>query len=203
MAYGESRSAVIRFAAPARVDFVVDALEALEFKYNVAMVLEAFGQGYTWSLLPAMHLLQESQDAGIPIRNYALRSFVEDVARLELTSITRRFSFDISLSGIAEALKTLVAVLDPTSRRRAKEDARHETVMHRIAEDSARLDLYSKRRKIADAQFDRLVGMKDQYRYGFTEDLRTEIRNIYVRELARDVLALNPDNIMIIEPPAD
>lgn len=200
MAYGESTSAVIRFATPPRVDLVVGVLEALEFKYNVAMVLEAFGQGYTESLLPAMYLLRDSQDAGVTMANYALRSFVEDAARLELASVTSGSSFDISLSGIAEALKTLIAVLDPTSRRRASEDARHEAEMHRIEEESAKLDLYSKRWEIAEAQFDRLV--KDSLR-GYSKDLRSEIREVYVRELARNIVALDPGKIRIIEPPKD
>jgi hypothetical protein len=198
MAYGGSSNAVIRFATPPRVDLVVGVLEALEFKYNVAMVLEAFGQGYTESLLPAMYLLRDSQDAGVSMANYALRSFVEDAARLELASLTSGSSFDISLSGIAEALKTLVAVLDPTSRRRATEDARHEAEMHRIEEESAKLDLYSKRWEIAEVQFDRLVkGSLNSY----SKDLRSEIRGIYVRELARNIVALDPGKIMIIEPP--
>jgi hypothetical protein len=178
---------------------VVDALEALEFKYNVAMVLSAFRQGYTNSLLPAMYLLQEGQDAGIATRNYALRSFVEDAARLEVASVTKRSSFDISLSGIADALKTLVAVLDPTSRLRAKEEARHEAEMHRITEESARLDLYSKRWNIADAQFDRLLGSDKEFIFRFSAEFQAEIRRVYVQELARDILALDPDKITIIE----
>lgn len=200
MAYGETRSAVIRFATPSRVDLVVEALEALEFKYNVAMVLEAFGQDMSSPLLPPMYLLQNSQDAGIAMTNYALRSFVEDAGRLQLASVTSGSSFDISLIGIAEALKTLVAVLDPTSRRRAKEDARHEAKMHLVEEEMAELELASERWNIAEAQFERLV--KNQM-HRYSEELQAEIRRTYIRELTRNIAALDPSKIEIIEPPTD
>jgi hypothetical protein len=75
--------------------------------------------------------------------------------------------------------------------------------MHLIAEESARLDVYSKRWEIADTQFNRLIGMKDKFKYGFSEELQTEIRRVYVQELARDILALAPDKITIIESPED
>jgi hypothetical protein len=200
MAYGEMSSAVIRFATPSRVDLVVGALEALEFKYNVAMVLEAFGQNASSSLLPPMQLLRDSQDAGIFMANYALRNFLEDAARLQLASVTSGSSFDISLSGVAEALKALIAVVDPTSRLKAKEDARHEAEMHRIEEELAKLNLDSKRWEIAEAQFDRLVKRHMHY---YDKELQTEIRRVYIRELARNIVALDPGKIEIVEPPTD
>jgi hypothetical protein len=225
VAYGSSRNTVIRFFVPTRVDLVVETLEALDFKYNVAMVLEAFGQGAGGSVVPVMHLLEDSRDAGVVMTNYALKSYVEDIARLELHNLSTANSFDISLSGIAEALKTLVAVLDPTGRRKAKEDARHEGAMHLVAEDSARetvrheaethrteersarvnlesaeLDLHKKRWEVAEVQFDRLVRSAVD---GLNPHLVAEMREVYVRELARDLFAIGPGRVEIIEPPED
>jgi hypothetical protein len=106
MAWGANVSAEVRFMASPTIDVVVDSLSAVEYKYNIAFVLENYRQGGgSDSLLRVAPLLEASRDAGLCATGRALRTFVEEGARLNLRHVMSRASFDFSFDGVPQAIQ--------------------------------------------------------------------------------------------------
>lgn len=106
------------------VRWVTDCLVSLNYAYDVSAVAHIIdGGGLDKAEIVVFRAAVESApEAGLAAAILSLESMIEEAARLQLAQLNSGSSFTISLTGIAESIRELADVFDPSRRADRKED---------------------------------------------------------------------------------
>ncbi len=110
-------------------------MEALEYAYNLAAVIEVADQGALRDFAQPLSVLRNAEASGLGTMNIGLRLSVPEDAQLQISFVNAGGSFNIKFGGLGNAIKALAAVFDPIQRAQRREELRHSETMNKLAED--------------------------------------------------------------------
>jgi hypothetical protein len=181
--------------------WVTDTLEAMEYAYNLAAVVEVADQGVMRDLSQPLTVLRSSAASGIGTLNLALRLSIPEDAQLQVSSIQAAASFNIKFGGLGSAIKALASVFDPIARTERREQVRHTVAMNRLAEEDKMTKVASNRLDLLMKAFDSQSNFSKIAAEQLGEDGHGELKKLLAREYGRAVSILGENEIKVISPP--